>query len=73
MGWGLDAHWGALARERGWRLGVVDATTIRHSRRPTATAYDREEALAELRGFLQDRAWIDRNAANSVIETYTNW
>src|SRR5205807_7392749 len=22
MGWGLDAHWGALARERGWRLGV---------------------------------------------------
>ena len=30
MGWGLDAHWGGLAQERGWHLGVVDATPIRH-------------------------------------------
>jgi hypothetical protein len=73
MGWGLDAHWGALARERGWRLGVVDATPIRHSTRVTASAYDREEALAELRGFLRERAWIDRNTANSVIETHAIW
>jgi hypothetical protein len=73
MGWGLDAHWGALAEQRGWRLGVVDATPIRHTSRPTASGYDREEALAELRGFLQQRAWIDRNAANSVIETYRMW
>jgi hypothetical protein len=73
MGWGLDAHWGALAVERGWRLGVVDATPIRHSSRVTASAYDREGALAELQEFLRDRSWIDRNTANSVIETYTNW
>ena len=33
MGWGLDAHWGGLAQERGWRLGVVDATPIRHEPR----------------------------------------
>jgi hypothetical protein len=39
----------------------------------TASAYDRREALAELRDFLADRAWIDRNAANSEIETRTNW
>ena len=26
MGWGLDAHWGAVAAERGWPIGVVDAT-----------------------------------------------
>ncbi len=25
FGWGLDLHWAALAAERGWRLGVVDA------------------------------------------------
>ena len=51
MGWGLDLHWGALARERGWRLGVIDATpsaTRRASRRPTTTG----AAVEELRGFL---------------------
>ena len=73
MGWGLDAHWGALAQEHGWRLGVVDATPIRHSSRVTASAYDRADALAELQGFLGERPWIDRNTANSVIETYSNW
>ena len=38
MGWGLDAHWGGLARERGWRLGVVDATPIRHESAPARDA-----------------------------------
>jgi hypothetical protein len=73
MGWGLDAHWGALALEHGWRLGVVDATAIRHASRVTASAYDREDAREELRGFLRDRAWIDRKSANSVIETHRTW
>jgi hypothetical protein len=73
MGWGLDAHWGALAEQRGWRLGVVDATPIEHSGRPTASGYDRHEALAELREFLLERPWIDRNAANSVVETHRMW
>jgi hypothetical protein len=73
MGWGLDAHWGALARERGWRLGVVDATPIRHTSRITASGYDRREALVELQGFLTERSWIDRNTANCVIETHGTW
>jgi hypothetical protein len=73
MGWGLDAHWGALAQERGWRLGVVDATPIRHSSRVTASAYDREQAQNELQGFLAERRWIDRKTANSVIETHSIW
>ena len=73
MGWGLDAHWGALARERGWRLGVVDVTPIRHSRRVTAGTYDRDEAVSELKAFLAERAWIDRKTANSVIETRRFW
>ena len=37
MGWGLDVHWAALAREHGWRCGVVDAVSIRHRRRPRPT------------------------------------
>ena len=73
MGWGLDAHWGALALEHGWRLGVVDATPIRHTSRVTASTYDRGEALEELRSFLAQRAWIDRKTANSVIQTHRSW
>jgi hypothetical protein len=73
MGWGLDAHWGALAQEHGWRLGVVDATPIRHSTRVTAGEYDRQEAIVEMREFLRGKAWIDRNVANSVIQTHRMW
>lgn len=73
MGWGLDSHWGAVAQERGWRLGVVDATPIRHESRLTASAYDRAEAVEELRRFLEKRPHIDRKTANSVIETHTSW
>ena len=38
MGWGLDVHWAALARERGWPIGVVDATPVGHTLRPAADA-----------------------------------
>lgn len=30
MGWGVDVHWACLAEQQGLRLGVVDATTMRH-------------------------------------------
>ncbi|MET0602612.1 MAG: glycosyltransferase, partial [Baekduia sp.] len=55
MGWGLDTHWSAVARERGWPIGVVDATPIEHSLRPAAATYGREEAIAEGRRFLDGR------------------
>ncbi|HWH12258.1 MAG TPA: glycosyltransferase family A protein [Solirubrobacteraceae bacterium] len=58
MGWGLDAHWAALAAERNWRLGIVDATPIAHRARPAGDAYSREQALAEARAFLSDRAYL---------------
>src|SRR5437588_5085811 len=35
-GWGLDTHWAAVAREHGWRVGIVDATPMRHGYRRTA-------------------------------------
>ena len=56
MGWGLDLHWGGLAQERGWRLGVVDATPIRHEARVDGDRYDRGAAVEELRGFLAEQA-----------------
>jgi hypothetical protein len=68
MGWGLDAHWGGLARERGWRLGVVDATPIRHDLRRTAESYDRAAAIAEIAEFLPGKPYIERDAALEVLE-----
>jgi hypothetical protein len=67
MGWGLDSHWGALAAQRGWRLGVVDATPIRHESRITASAYDRTAAIEELRRYLQGKPHLDREEAAGVL------
>lgn len=70
MGWGLDAHWGGLAQERGWRLGVVDATPIRHESRRPATRYDRGAAIAEIAEFLPGKPFVERKAALEVVERH---
>ena len=66
MGWGLDAHWSALAQEHGWRLGVVDATPIGHTIRPAASDYPRETAAAEARRFLDGRPYVTRDAVRTL-------
>ena len=60
MGWGLDAHWAALAQEHGWPMVIVDATPIAHTLRPVAATYPREAALAEARTFLAGRPYVRR-------------
>ncbi|HEV2974741.1 MAG TPA: glycosyltransferase [Solirubrobacteraceae bacterium] len=70
MGWGLDAHWGALARERGWRCGVTDAVAIRHRAAPAADAYSREAAIAEARAFLADRAYVRAEDAKRTLRAH---
>jgi GT2 family glycosyltransferase len=70
MGWGLDMHWGALARERGWRCGVIDATPIRHRAAPVAGAYSREQALDEARAFLAERPHLNAREAQQTLATH---
>jgi GT2 family glycosyltransferase len=62
MGWGLDAHWGAVAREHGWRAGIVDATPMLHTT-PVGGGYDRAAAVAEARAFLDGRPYVTRAQA----------
>jgi hypothetical protein len=62
MGWGLDVHWGALAQEHGWPVGVVDATPVRHTA-PAGEAYDREGPVAEAQAFLRERPYVTRDEA----------
>ena len=67
-GWGLDLHWGAVAEERGWRIGVVDAVPLRHEARPVGVAYGTDDAIAEAQGFLAGRPYVD---ARRALETVT--
>ena len=69
MGWGLDAHWGALAAQRGWKVGVIDAVPVRHTR-PVAESYPRDAAMAEADRFLADRPYVTREQAAEVLEEY---
>jgi hypothetical protein len=57
-GWGLDAHWAAIAEQRGWRLGIVDALPVRHEDAAVAGAYSSQEAIEEARRFLAGRPYV---------------
>jgi hypothetical protein len=70
FGWGLDLHWAALAAERGWRLGVVDATPVRHESATVGSAYRTEDARAEAASFLADRPHLPAERAGDVVATH---
>jgi hypothetical protein len=73
VGWGLDVHWSAIARERGWRIGVVDATPIRHGLRQIATSYGRDGAIAEARRFLVGRPYTKATDAQRTLVAHRTW
>jgi GT2 family glycosyltransferase len=73
MGWGLDAHWAALAAEHGWRCGVLDAVPIRHRVAPAADAYPREAAVAEARAFLATHPYLSASEAQRTLTTHRRW
>lgn len=72
-GWGLDAHWAAVARVQGWRRGVIDATAVRHGLRRIAANYDRAAAVAEGRRFLAGRPYLGAREAQQTLATHTSW
>jgi Glycosyltransferase like family 2 len=70
FGWGLDLHWAALAEERGWRLGVVDATPVRHESATVGSAYPRAEAEGEAAEFLASRPHLPASRAADVVAVH---
>jgi hypothetical protein len=70
FGWGLDLHWSALAGERGWRLGVVDATPVEHRAAAVGSTYPRDDAEAEAAQFLADRPYLPAARAGEVLATH---
>ncbi|MEA2397108.1 MAG: hypothetical protein QOK25_664 [Thermoleophilaceae bacterium] len=69
-GWGLDLHWAALAAERGWRLGIVDALPARHEHAAVAASYSSRDATEEARRFLADHPFVDRRRAQETVRTH---
>jgi GT2 family glycosyltransferase len=65
-GWGLELHWAAIARERGWPMGIVDALPVRHELRTVAAGYGAEPALAEARAFLAERPYLRRDEVRTL-------
>ena len=70
IGWGLDAHWSAVAQQHGWKLGVIDATPVRHGLRPIAAAYDRQTAVDEATTFLSERPYTRAADAQRTVATH---
>lgn len=68
MGWGLDAHWSALARANRWPIGIVDAAPVGHTLRTVADTYPRDEAIAEARAFLAGRPYVRRDEVRTLSE-----
>jgi GT2 family glycosyltransferase len=73
MGWGLDLHWGAVAREHGWRMGVVDALPIAHVGAPAGEAYSHAVAAEESERFLRDRPYVPRREAERTLVEHRSW
>lgn len=73
FGWGLDAHWSAVASQRGWHMGVIDAVAVDHGLRRIAASYDRADALAEARGFLADRPYTPAPEAQRTLAAHRRW
>ena len=69
-GWGLDLHWAAIAGQRGWRLGIVDALPVRHESSLVGAAYSREDAEAEAARFLADRPYLASARTHEVIAVH---
>lgn len=70
FGWGLDLHWAAVAAERGWRLGVVDALPVRHESGVVGASYSRRDAEDEAARFLTGRAYLPSERANDVLAVH---
>ncbi|MGA8354230.1 MAG: glycosyltransferase [Solirubrobacteraceae bacterium] len=73
MGWGLDAHWAAIARQHGWRCGVIDAVPIKHRIAPAASTYSRQQTIAEARAFLAQHPYLPAHEAQRTLAVHRRW
>jgi hypothetical protein len=71
MGWGLELDWIDL-QEDGCRLGIVDATPIKHLS-PFATAYAPDAEIAKLTQRLEERGAPGWKGLRRTLATWRPW
>jgi Protein of unknown function (DUF707) len=72
MGWGYDLAWPVTMEQAGLRLGIVDATPVRHRLRKPVSNYDSGAAARAMAGHLAGRAHLDRSAAFTILESWVD-
>jgi hypothetical protein len=70
MGWGLDFVWPVQLEQQGTRLGIVDATPVKHALRKPVALYDYESVNNQMHAFLAAHAHLERREAFIALETY---
>jgi hypothetical protein len=71
MGWGLELRWMDLQAE-GCRLGIVDATPVRHLAR-FATAYAPDEEVARVQSMLAERGARGWKGLRRTLAVWRPW
>jgi hypothetical protein len=69
-GWGLDFHWAWVLQERGFAMGVVDASAVEHRSRPIASTYSRDAAQQEGLAFAETVPRLHHDVASVSVRTY---
>lgn len=70
FGWGLDFHWAAIMVNAGLRMGVVDATAVRHTDRAVASTYSWDAAQEEGRRFLATVPHLPTTVGYRTVRTH---
>jgi hypothetical protein len=52
---------------------VIDATPMHHGLRRIASSYSRDDAVAEARAFLAERAYVPAAEAKRTMATHRSW
>lgn len=63
--YGIDVLWADICRRHGWRMGIVDAVSIRHLK-PVGGSYNMDEAIAEGRALLE-RSGVRLNRSDLFV------
>lgn len=70
MGWGLDFAWPVQLEARGCRLGIIDATPVRHAIRKPVAYYDYHLTHEGMNRFLAQCAHLPHGQAFRALQTY---
>lgn len=67
MGWGYDYVWPCVMAAAGLKMGIVDATPVRHTFRVAVSGYDPNEAAMQMGEYLQTHAHLAPRDAYTVL------